>query len=285
VTPFRDDGALDLAAFEANLDAYAGAGFAGVLVLGSNGEAVSLEEPEKLALVRAARRWDGTLLVGTGLATTRATLELTRKVADLGAEAALVLTPHYYRSQMGLEALRRHYETVADGSPIPVLLYSMPAVTGIAVSPDLVAALADHPRIRGLKDSSGDLGGMGRLLEAAGGRLEVACGSAPVLYPALCLGASGGLLAVAGCAPRATTAVFAAWERGDHAEARRLQRLLSPLARAVTTLHGVPGLKAAVDAAGYRGGHVRAPLLPAPASVREEVTRLVEALSRDLAAA
>jgi len=137
VTPFRDDGALDLEAFEANLDAYAGAGFTGVLVLGSNGEAVSLEEPEKLALVRAARRQRGTLLVGTGMATTRGTVELTRKVADLGADAALVLTPHYYRSQMSLAALRHHYETLADAALIPVLLYSMPAVTGLAVSPEL----------------------------------------------------------------------------------------------------------------------------------------------------
>lgn len=285
VTPFRDDGALDLGAFEANIDAYAGAGFSGVLVLGSNGEAVSLEEPEKLSLVRAARRHDGTLIVGTGLATTSGTARLTKKAADLGADAALVLTPYYYRSQMGLEALRRHYETVAGASPIPVLLYSMPAVTGLAVGPDLIAALADHPGIRGLKDSSGDLGGMGRLLEAAGGRVEVACGSAPVLYPALCLGASGGVLAVAGCAPEATTALHAAWERGDHAAARRLQRLLTPLADAVTRRHGVPGLKAAVEAAGYRGGSVRAPLLPAPRSVRDEVAGLVEALRQELAAA
>lgn len=285
VTPFRDDGGLDLAAFEANLEAYAGAGFSGRLVLGSNGEAVALDAAEKLDLIRAARRQPGTLLAGTGLATTRATIELTLAAADLGADAALVLTPYYYRAQMGLDALRRHYEAVADASPIPVLVYSMPAVTGISVSEELVAALAPHERIRGIKDSGGDLGLMGRLLEAGGPAFEVACGSAPVLYPALCLGAVGGVLAVAGCAPEATVALYSAWERGEHETARRLQQLLTPLAVAVTRRHGVPGLKAAVEAAGYRGGSVRAPLLPASAAVREEVSGLVSKLRQELEAA
>jgi 4-hydroxy-2-oxoglutarate aldolase len=285
VTPFRDDGALDLAAFEANLEAYAAAGFAGRLVLGSNGEAVALDQTEKLSLIRAARRHPGTLLAGTGLHSTRATIELTRRAADLGADAALVLTPYYYRAQMGVEALRRHYEAVADAAPIPILIYSMPAVTGLVVSEELVAALAPHPGIRGLKESSGDLGLLGRLLEAGGDAFEIACGSAPVLYPALCLGAAGGVLAVAGCAPEATVALYAAWERGDHEAARRLQRWLTPLALAVTRRHGVPGLKAAVEAAGYRGGSVRAPLLPAPREVREEVARLVAALRQELDAA
>jgi 4-hydroxy-2-oxoglutarate aldolase len=153
------------------------------------------------------------------------------------------------------------------------------------VSEELLRALAPHPGIRGLKDSSGDLGPLGGLVEAGGDAFEVACGSAPVLYPALCLGAVGGILAVAGCAPEATLGLYAAWERGDHATARRLQRLLTPLAVAVTRRHGVPGLKAAVEAAGFRGGNVRAPLLPAPLTVRDEVAGLVSALAQELPAA
>jgi len=284
VTPFRDDGAVDLHAFEANLDAYRAAGVDGVLVLGSNGEAVSLETAEKLELIRAARRWSGTLLAGTGLASTRATLELTRQAADLGADAALVLTPYYFRSSMTVEALRRHYETVAEGSPIPVLLYSMPAATGLAVPAELVAALAPHPRIAGMKDSGGDLELMGRLLAAGGEGFQVACGSAPVFYPALCLGAAAGILAVACCAPRACRELHAAWERGDHDAARRWQRRLVPLALAVTRRFGVPGLKAAMDAAGLRGGAPRAPLLPASAAEREELRALLASLDQEAAA-
>lgn len=281
-TPFREDGALDVAAFEANLAIYATQDLGGVLVLGSNGEAQSLDEAEKLALVRTARaRVDGRpVLVGTGLESTRATIALTRKVADLGADAVLVLTPHYYKSQMSTDALRAHFEAVADASSIPVLLYSVPAFTGITWPAGLAAELARHPLIRGMKESSGDVGLLGRLVASVPGRFGVVCGSAPVIYPALCVGAVGGVLAVACCAPRPVTALYQAFQEGDHARARRLQEAVAPLAVAVTATHGVAGLKAAMDLAGFRGGPVRAPLLPARREVRDELRVLLERAER-----
>jgi 4-hydroxy-2-oxoglutarate aldolase len=276
VTPFREDGSLDLTAFEANLAAYAREDLDGYLVLGSNGETASLEEDEKLALVRAARRGaEGrTLLVGTGLESTRATIALTRKAADLGADFALVLTPHYYKGQITGEALRKHFEAVAESSPIPVLLYTVPQFTGLPLPPTLPASLAAHPRVAGMKESSGDMGLLGRVLASVPDRFRVLCGSAPVLYPALCLGATGGVLAVSCCAPRPAAALYRAFRAGDHERARRIQKALTPLATAVTGIHGVPGLKAAMDLAGLRGGFPRAPLLPVAASVREDL-RLV----------
>ncbi len=262
VTPFDSDGALDLAAFEANLEAWAGEDLEGYVVLGSNGEAASLEEEEKLALVRAARARAGgrAVLVGTGLDSTRATIALTRKVADLGADAVLVLTPHYYKPQMTAEALRRHFVAVADASPVPVYLYSMTLFTGVPWPPALAAELASHPRIAGIKESSSDLGLLGRIISSVPARFEVACGSAPVLYPALCLGACAGVLAVANCAPALAVAIY-----------------LTPLAVAVTATYGIAGLKAAVDAAGWRGGYVRPPLLPLAAAARDEIRALVAA--------
>ena len=276
VTPFREDGALDLPAFEANLASYAAEDLDGYLVLGSNGETSSLEEDEKLTLVRAARRAAGSraLLVGTGLESTRATIALTRKAADLGADFALVLTPHYYKGQITAEALRRHFEAVAEASPIPVLLYSVPQFTGLPLPPALPGSLAAHPQVAGMKESSGDIGLLGRVLASVPDRFRVLCGSAPVLYPALCLGATGGVLAVACCAPRPAAALYRAFRAGNHDEARRIQRALTPLSMAVTGTHGVPGLKAAMDLAGLRGGFPRAPLLPVSASVRDEL-RLV----------
>jgi 4-hydroxy-2-oxoglutarate aldolase len=277
VTPFDAGGTLDLAAFEANLEAWAAEDLEGYVVLGSNGEAASLEEDEKLRLVRAARARAGgrTLLVGTGMDSTRATIALTRRVADLGADGVLVLTPHYYKPQMTAEALRRHYTAVADASPVPVYLYSMTLFTGVPWPPGLAAELAAHPRIAGLKESSSDLGLLGRILASVPARFEVCCGSAPVLYPALCLGARAGILAVANCAPALTTAVYRAFAAGDHDRARSLQSALTPLAVAVTATYGIAGLKAATELAGYRGGHVRAPLLPLPAAARDEIARLV----------
>ncbi len=278
VTPFHEDGALDLSAFEDNLDRYLAFDLSGYLVLGSNGEAQALTEPEKLQLIRAARQRSAgrTILAGTGLESTRDTVDLTRKAADAGADAALVLTPHYYRAQMTLDALRRHFETVAEASPIPVLLYTVPQFTGLPCPPELPAALSAHPRMAGMKDSSGDVGLLGRILASVPDSFSVLCGSAPVLYPALCMGASGGVLAVACCAPRPAAALFRAVERDDHRAARRIQLALTPLAAAVTAAHGVAGLKAAMDVAGFRGGAPRGPLQPVHPAARADLYPLIE---------
>ena len=276
VTPFDSDGALDLAAFEANLEAWAGEDLEGYVVLGSNGEAASLEEDEKLALVRAARARAGgrTVLVGTGLDSTRATIALTRRVADLGADAVLVLTPHYYKPQMTAEALRRHYVAVADASPVPVYLYSMTLFTGVPWPPTLAADLASHPRIVGIKESSSDLGLLGRdhhfrprpfrsglrvrprpLSGAVRGRVR---------------GRARGRELRTGPGRRRSTAQC---EAGITRRARKLQAALTPLAVAVTATYGIAGLKAAVDAAGLKGGHVRAPLMPLGAAARRTLRR------------
>jgi 4-hydroxy-2-oxoglutarate aldolase len=278
VTPFQPDGSLDQAAFEANLETLAAHDLAGFLVLGSNGEAGSVSEQEKLTLVRAARRLvpGRFLLVGTGLESTRGTIALTCKVAEAGADAVLVLTPHFYRSLMTSEALLRHYQAVADASPLPVYAYSVPAFTGLSWPPDLAPALAAHPRIAGMKDSSGDVALLAKIVDSVPASFEVACGNAPVFYPALCVGARGGILAVANCAPRPAIALQRAYEAGDHARARRIQQALTPLARAVTSQHGVAGLKAAMDLAGMRGGSVRAPLAPVPPAVVDGIRPLLE---------
>ena len=279
VTPFHADGELDLEAFSASLEALAAHDFAGFLVLGSNGEAASLDEDEKLRLVKRARRSvpGRFLLVGSGLESTSGTIALSRKLADLGADAVLVLTPCYYKSRMTVEALRRHFEAVADASPLPVYLYSVPAFTGLAWPSGLAATLSAHPRIRGLKESSGDVGLLGRVVASVPPAFEVACGNAPVFYPALCVGAAGGILAVANCAPRVTLELFRAFSAGDHATARRIQEALAPLATAVTLTHGVAGLKLAMDLVGLRGGTVRAPLLPAAPGLLDELRPLLEA--------
>jgi 4-hydroxy-2-oxoglutarate aldolase len=277
-TPFRPDGALDVAAFEANVEALAAQDLAGFLVLGSNGEAASLDEEEKLALVAAARRRAAGrfLLVGTGMESTRATIALTARVGDLGANAVLVLTPHYYRNRMTPEVLRQHFEAVASASPVPVYLYSVPAFTGLPWPQGLAGVLAAHPRIAGIKESSGDVGLLGRIVATTPPSFEVACGNAPVFYPALCSGAVGGVLAVANCAPRVAIALYRAFEAGDHARARRIQEALTPLAAAVTTELGVAGLKAAMGLVGLRGGAVRAPLTPVPESRLGELRALLD---------
>jgi 4-hydroxy-2-oxoglutarate aldolase len=283
VTPFHADGGLDLEAFSGSLEALAAHDFAGFLALGSTGEASSLDEDEKLLLVAAARRTvpGRFLLVGSGLESTRATVAFTRKVIDLGADAVLVLTPCYYKNRMTVEALRRHFEAVADASSVPVYLYSVPAFTGLPWPAEITPALAAHPRIRGIKESSGDINLFARITASVPNGFEVACGNAAVIYPALCLGAAGGVLGVSNCSPKATLALYKAFCGGDHEKARRIQRALLPLVSVAVT-HGVAGLKLAMSLAGMRGGTVRAPLLPAAPGLVEEVRPLLAALEAAL---
>lgn len=285
VTPFREGGALDRQGLEENLESLKRHRFAGFLVLGSSGEAQSLDEDEKLALIATARRClaGRFLLAGTGMESTQATIALTRKAADQGIDAALVLTPHYYRTRMTDEALRRHFEAVADASPVPVYLYSVPAFTGLPWPAGLAETLAGHPRIVGIKESSGDVGLLSRIVDGVPPSFEVACGSAAVFYPSLCTGASGGVLGIANCLPDVTTALYDAVLDGDHGRARRLQAALLPLASAVSSRWGVAGLKAGMDEAGLRGGVLRAPLLPVTDPERDEIRSLLAAARAALA--
>ena len=283
VTPFRADGELDLGAFTATLEALAVHEFAGFLVLGSTGEAGSLDEPEKLELLKLARRTvpDRFLLVGSGLESTRATVAFSRKASDLGADAVLVLTPCYYKNRMTVEALRRHYEAVADASSVPVYPYSVPAFTGLPWPAELTPQLAGHPRIRGIKESSGDINLFSRIVASVPSGFETACGNPTVFYPALCLGATGGVLGVSNCAPRATLGIYKAFCAGDHEKARRIQRALLPLGSAIGA-NGMAGLKLAMGLAGMRGGVVRAPLQPAAPGLLDELRPLLAAVEAAL---
>lgn len=279
VTPFEADGRLDLAGYEANVESYAGCDFTGLLVLGSNGEASCLDEDEKLSIIKAAvARSNGRpVYAGTGVGSTRTTIELTRKAADAGAAAALVLNPFFFKNHLTPEALRRHYEAIADVSPIPVLLYSVPGTTGLPIPPSVVHQLAKHPNIRGMKDSSGDMANLQRILAGVPEGFPVAAGSAPTLYSALSLGASGGIVAAATCAPEAPVAIYRAFRAGGHERARALQLALTPLAVAVTATYGVAGLKAAVTLSGRAGGAPRLPLAPATEAAMAEIKHLMDA--------
>jgi 4-hydroxy-2-oxoglutarate aldolase len=179
--------------------------------------------------------------------------------------------------------LRRHFEAVADVSRIPVLLYSMPAATGLPIPPSVVHQLAKHPNVRGMKDSSGDIANLQRILSGVPADFRLVAGSAPVFYSALALGASGGILAVACCAPEAAIAIHDAFQAGDHARASRLQRALTPLAVAVTATYGVAGLKAAVTLSGRRGGLPRPPLAPATDGETGELKKMMETVRAALA--
>lgn len=263
-TPFGPDGEIDLAALAANLERWCGHPIAGVLVGGSTGEAVLLDPPEAVAALRTAREVlpEGrTLIAGTGRQSTRATIRASRAAAEAGADAVLVHPPYYYRSQMTPEALRLHFWEVADASPVPVLLYHVPKFVPVGLAPDLVGELIRHGNVIGVKDSSGDVQNLGALCEVCGEDASVLVGAGTHLYSGLEIGARGGIVAVGLLAVEAVTALYAAFDAGRAVEAGRLQERIGPLHRAVVAGTGVPGIKAALDMLGLRGGPPRPPLL------------------------
>ena len=280
-TPFKDE-EVDFAGLKHNVDRWMRTGLRGLLALGSNGEAASVDEDEAeriVATVRVGVPRDRVLLVGTGRQSTRATIAATRRAAKAGADAVLVLTPFYFKSQMTPEALADHYRAVADASPVPVLLYNFTAVTGVNMTPDTVAALSAHPNIVGLKDSNGDIAQVAGVVARVPAAFSVLVGSAATLYPAMMMGACGGIVAVANVAPEVCVRLYDLVRAGTHDEARALQRRLTPLANAVTGGYGIAGLKAAMDIAGYVGGQVRRPLRPAKPEARDVLQRLFEELT------
>lgn len=278
-TPFNSEGELALDKMVANLGRWNQTGIAGYVVLGSNGEFVFLSEKEKLEVVAAVREHAAKgkfVFAGTGCEGTIETVRLTRKAAELGADAAVIITPCYYRGSMNAAALTYHYETIADASPIPVFLYNMPANTGVDMSAEVVVRLAKHPNIIGIKDSSGNVVKLGDIIRQVDPSFHVIAGSAGFLYPALCLGAVGGVLALANVAPERCVEVFEWTRAGRHAEASALQKRLIPANQAVTAGFGISGLKAALDMVGLYGGPVRGPLRPLGEQQTAQLRRILE---------
>ena len=280
VTPFDPDtGELDLEAMSENLRRWTDFPIQGVVIAGTTGEAVLVDEEERLALVRQARKVlpERVLLtVGTGLESTRATLRLSRAVAQEGAEAVLVQPPAYYKGAMTPEALREHYLAIADGSPVPVIVYQAPLrMSTLDFPTGLVAELSNHDNIVGIKDSRGKLDLLGELVEQCKEGFQILVGSGALLYPALEVGAVGGIVAVGNMVPQASGELFQAYAAGRSAEAGRLQQLLGPIHNEIVAGMGVPGVKVALDLLGYRGGDPRPPIRPLADAGREEVREVL----------
>ncbi len=278
-TPFDSDGEIVIDKFIANLERYSAAPLAGLTILGSNGEAHFLSDEEKLRLVREARpriSSGRTMIVGAGKESTRLTIEFVRRIADLGADLALIGTPCYYKPRMGDDALFAHFWSVADESPIPILIYNMPSFTGINTSAALIERLAAHENIAGTKESSGNLPLQADIRRRTPERFRILVGNAPTLLPSLIQGACGGIVAIACALPAMAAGILETFLAGDWKAAAELQRRLSPPAEAVTTLFGIPGLKHAMNLMGYYGGEARLPLLPLKEEQRARLSAILQ---------
>jgi 4-hydroxy-2-oxoglutarate aldolase len=268
-TPFDDDERVDVDRLKAALVRWLGAPLTGFVILGSTGEAAFIDEQESDQIVEVSRALvpaDRPFIVGTGRESTRATIAASKRAAMLGADAALVRTPGFFKSQMTMDALVRHYMLVADASPIPILLYNFTAVTGVNLLPAAVGRLSRHPNIIGVKESGGDISQIADLVSGTPPDFTVLAGSAATFFPALSVGATGGILALSCVLPDACVRLFQLTSQHRFDEARELQRQLIPVSRLVTSTYGVAGLKAALRVIGYDLGVPRSPLTPVPQS-------------------
>lgn len=277
-TPFDAEGHVLHDRLRANLERWVATGLHGFVVLGSNGEYVMLSPEEKFAVwetARAAIPTDRLFIAGAGADSTRETIHLVRRAAQCGADAALIITPHYYRPQMTSAVWLHHYRAVADASPIPILIYNVPAYSNVDIDAATVLELAQHENIVGMKDSAANFSRMGEIIRFAPERFAMMAGTGAAILPALAIGASGVIPALGNIAPRQCVQIYDAFHAGRYAEAREVQlRLIRPNA-AVTTRWGVPGLKAALDELGYYGGPPRAPLLPLSEGDREKLRAIL----------
>lgn len=284
-TPFAANGEIDLQGLTANIDKWNTTGISGYVVLGSTGERVHLDEREYLSVIEAARRKvpdDFLFITGAGQQSTSGTVSEIKRAADAGAEAVLVITPSFYRAAITPSALVKHYTVVADAAPVPVILYSMPDLTGIKIEPETVAALSAHTNIIGIKDSSADMDGLRetiRQLRNSEEDFAVLTGNGTVLFEALTAGVQGAILAVGCVAPALCLQILQATQDGDVGRAQELQQYLTPLARSVTKTYGIGGLKAGLDLIGYAGGSVRAPLQSPGREAIAEIANLLESAS------
>ncbi len=262
-TPFTADDAVDDRALAANIQWMATTGLNGFLLLGSTGEQPHLSEFERTLVLEVGRYHipeDLVLIAGTGFAGTRLTIEETQRAADIGADVALVVTPSYYQKSMTAAALTKHYQAVADASPIPILLYSVPPITNVTIPPETVAALAPHPNVLGMKNSGHDAQTAAAYRAAAGSHEFILLGGSAYAAPGSLLAGliDGVILAAANVLPEAAAALVAAAQVQDVTAVRRQGDLLFRCSEAVGK-YGIAGWKAGLAARGHFGGAARSP--------------------------
>ncbi len=264
VTPFDENESVNYDYLKHNLDKWSQTDLDGIVVLGSNGEFVYLTEDEKLEIVRFTKKnftQNKKMIVGTSCESTRLTIDLSKKMADLGADAVLLLPPNYYKGAMSKDEIQiKYYTDVADVSPVPVMIYNMPGNTGININSSVIARLAKHPNIVGIKDTSGNIVQMAEVVRDTDDDFAVFAGNASYLLPALEVGARGATLALANILPEECCKLVQLHKSGNHEEARKIQLKMLEINTAVTMKFGIGGLKHALNLLGYKGGYVRRPL-------------------------
>ena len=265
MTPFHEDQTLDMDSLIFNVEKYNETDIRGMMPLGSNGEFRALDDDESIAVVKAVKthlKADKTLMVGAGRESSYSTVEFAKRAAGEGADFISLLTPFYFKSRMTDDALLGYYSYVADRSPVPVMIYCAPKFTGgLLISPEVVAKLADHPNIVGMKDTSAEPSDS--YTKAVEGKdFFVLAGTINKYIDALRCGGIGGVLSAANYLPQQCCEIQQLYEAGQEEAAAALSAKLRALTSACSGKTGIPGTKACMTVMGFRGGLPRLPLTP-----------------------
>jgi 4-hydroxy-2-oxoglutarate aldolase len=276
-TPFVN-GEVAYDQLKSNMQKYRRTALAGFFALGSNGESMFLTESEKLKVLEVVLQEKADhqiVMAGSGYESTQQTISFSNQVAEMGADFVSILTPSYFKKRLTDEAMIGYYTDVADGVPVPVIVYNAPGFTGMTLTPKVVEVISRHPNVIGMKDTS--KGNMSTYLSAAGDDFDILSGTVSTLFESLLLGAKGGVVSLANAFPAACCELYDACKAIDLDKARRLHYMLIKLNKSVSGSFGVAGVKYAAEVAGYHGGDPRKPLLPITEEGRQSIRKAIEA--------
>ena len=272
ITPFTRGGEIDTKAHTHNLRVLADAGITGFVIGGSNGEGPYLEPGERSRLVKAGRRRNAHFMVGISAESTRVALRQVQEAADSAADSILLMTPTTLARGRD-DAVLRFYRTVADMSPLPIFIYSVPSVTGYSLPIELVWRISRHEKVIGMKDSSGDVVRLQSIIDAAPPGFILYSGSSRALTAAIAVGCHGAITGSGNYLPRLVLETMEA-AKASPEKARRLQKRLSAVTADVEA-HGIPGVKAAAKAAGLDPGYPREPLTRLSKGAETSIAKLI----------
>mgnify|MGYP001188800127 FL=1 len=259
-TPFFEDETLNEEELRHQVDRLIGAGVHGIFALGTNGENYAMDFAKKVRVMEIVidqAKHRVPVYVGTGCVTTKETVALTRKAAELKADCASVVSPWFAANTQ--DGLYRHYKAVAEAAQIPVLIYNMPARTGVNVHYTTMQKLGQIENVVGIKDSSGNFDNMQRYLEIPDRNFSVLSGNDSLILPCLLCGGQGGISGISNVLPERMVAIYTQWEKGDLKEAWRVQRSIRPLRDCMAAGNPNSVVKRAAYFVGQKLGPVRAP--------------------------
>jgi 4-hydroxy-tetrahydrodipicolinate synthase len=279
ITPFTHEGELDLKALRICVKFWLESGVSGFVPCGSNGEAPYLNRQERMKVIETVVdevNGKAPVIAGTGSMSTKETIEFTKDAEALGADAALIVTPFYFKPAN--REMQEHYRLISEAVDIPIVVYNVPKFTGLMLEVAFIHQLiSENEKIIGLKDSSGNIGAITETIRLVGEEISVLAGTADVTLPTLLLGGKGAVLAVANVFPKLCTQLYETFKSGKYEEAKRLQMQIAFVNEILVKRYNqLSAIKEALKLLGLPAGYPRKPALPLEDKEKEVIQNLLK---------